>query len=331
MYRRISGTTLILGLILCILSAFSCLYSFTVNQSDSESFWIPNSLTIDLSADGKYSFSDGFGIDSIRLWNELGFTHRLSLVAVAESRVGINSEWDEWNERDNKLTQVYFRYNRMFSLLSYGVYTNSKIGMLERYPRFTDPLLIIENHELYFRPERIWGISTGMDARLGSFANLSIHTNLDSGDLSSNKPRPDIPNLYLRFRPEIYTDFGIAGHVGRIEGSKYLVGECFVYYSPTFFEDLETEVRLGKLAGRDETPYGVHFSVKKAFKYVSIGGFYQRRFNQPKGDKILGFYLSFISPKPLVDFMNLYRPTFDTNTNTLRANIPFFSAIIGRR
>lgn len=107
------------------------------------------------------------------------------------------------------------------------------------------------------------------------------------------------------------------------------MSEAFVHYSPTLFGDLRIDLRAGKLPGMDQTPYGARISLEKPFKYVALGGYYERRLNQPAGRQIMGFSWRVISPPILAKLMGTFLLAYDLRTNALRATIPFIKMNIG--
>ena len=300
---------------------FSKLYSQELPKD--RYFWTPKSLIIDLTGDGKWTSGEGFGIDEMRLRSTLNFTENSRLVAIAESRVGTDAKWNDWDKRDNKLTQVYFQYNKRLLILPYGLFLNAKAGRVEWYPLFADPRLIIENIDLFLKPKSIYGIHLTLDLPLSPRGDLNAHIGVDSGDLSADRPKPTFNDAFIRFTPKLLKDVGFCAQIGRTQGTKFLVSDAFFHYSPTFFGNLKIDLRVGKLAGKDETPYGARITAYKPFKYIGLGGYYERRLDQPENEQIVGFFGRIISPPKLAEFMDLFMISFDTNTNTLRANIQF--------
>jgi len=292
--------------------------------------WLPRSLTIESSGAGKWAFGREIGIDEVRLGSVLGFGRNLSLVAVAKSRVGTDAKWNDWDKRENGLTELFFQYYRRLSILPYGLQFRAKAGKVEWYPIFTDPELIIENMDLYLHPKSIYGVNLTTDVPLTSKDYLNAHVDFSSGDLSSAKPIPTFNNAFLRFTPGLFIkDLGLSTQIGRTEGTMHIVSEAFVHYSPTFFGNLEVDFGLGKLPGHDSTPYGARIAVERSFKYVALGGYYEWRLGQPKGERFMAFSWRIISPPQLARFMSTFHVMYSVGTNTLWAAIPFVEASIG--
>ncbi|MCX6841243.1 MAG: hypothetical protein NTX53_03015 [candidate division WOR-3 bacterium] len=313
---------------LVVLLGLPKLYSQELPRRRSS--WIPRSLTIESSGAGKWAFGREIGIGEMRLRSVLGFGWNLNLVAVATSRVGTDAKWNDWDKRENGLTELFFRYSKKFPILPYGLQVRAKAGKVEWYPIFTDPELIIENFDLYLHPKSIYGVNLTTDVPLTSRGYLNAHVDFSSGDLSSAKPIPTFKNAFLRFTPGLFIkDLGLSAQVGRTEGTRHIVSEAFVHYSPTILGDLKLDFRVGKLPGKDQTPYGARISLERPFKYIALGGYYERRLNQPAGRQIMGFSWRIISPPWLARFMSTFMVSYDTNTNTLWANIPLIAASIG--
>ncbi len=162
------------------------------------------------------------------------------------------------------------------------------------------------------------------DAPLNSKGTLLAHLGSHSGDLISQDVKPVINDAYLRYTPQLMTDVGVKVQVGESQATRHFVNEAFINYTPRFFE-IFFDVRIGKLAGVDDTPYGIHFGVERVFKFVRLGGYYERRLNQAEGERILGFYWSFVSSSIVGRLYNVYHLVYDTNTNTLRFFLPFIA------
>lgn len=284
-----------------------------------------NRFSIELSGNGKWNFTgEGFAMENFRLWTTLSIMRHLNFITLTESSVEKDAEWDDWEARENRLAQCYLHYYRTFSLLPYGFTLDAKAGKLEWYPNFSDMQFIVENIDLYEEPPSMYGASLRLTIPLNKKESLYAHFGGYSGDLSADKIEPELKDAYLRVTPELFKDVGLKAQIGQSEGTKHLVKEAYLSYAPTFFGNLTLDTRIGKLAGRDETPYGIHLGISRKFKYIELGGYYERRLEQdPDTEHILGFYWTILAPEPLVKFINEFHIMYDTNSDTLHFTIPF--------
>lgn len=296
-------------------------------------FWAPTSFSADLSGELMWSFGERVGMNEIRLWSSLSFPGHLSVCAVAKSRRDADATSSFWGKRDIRLAEAYLRYYAKLPIPPYGLRAIVKAGKVERYPRFSDLELIMENWDKYRKPDRFYGADVCLDMPLARSGWLNAHADFSSGDLASNKPVPVLYNAFLRLTPDLFVkDFGLTAQVGWTEGTSdrtdlaphvRWVSEAVVRYSPTVFGDLNVDLRAGRLRGRDETPFGARISAWKPFTYIALGAYYERRLNQPAGTQYIGFSGRIIGPPWLARFMSTFLICYDTNTNTLWAHIPF--------
>ncbi len=287
-------------------------------------FWAPTSFSADLSGELMWSFGERVGMNEIRLWSSLSFPGHLSVCAVAKSRRDADPTSSFWGKRETRLAEAYLRYYAKLPVPPYGLRAIVKAGKVERYPRFSDLELIMENWDKYLNPDRFYGADVCLDIPLVRSGWLNAHADFSSGDLASSKPVPVLYNAFLRLTPDLFVkNFGLTAQVGRSEETKHWVSEAVVRYSPTVFRDLNVDLRAGRLPGRDSTPFGARISVWKPFKYIALGAYYERRLNQTAGTHLMGFSWRIIGPPWLARFMSTFLICYDTNTNTLWAHIPF--------
>ena len=312
---------------LATLAGFARLYSQELPKRGP--FWAPTSFNADVSGEVMWDFGRRVGMNEIRLGSALSFPGHLSVCAVAKSRRDADSTSSFWGKRDIRLAEAYLGYSAKLPVPPYGLRALVKAGKVERYPRFSDIELIMENWDKYLNPDRFYGAYVSLDMPLAPTGWLNAHADFSSGDLASSKPVPVLYNAFLRFTPDLFVrDLGVTAQFGRTEGTSHLVSEAVVRYSPTVFRDLKVDLRAGRLPGRDETPFGARISVWKPFKYIALGAYYERRLNQPAETQYLGFSWRIIGPPWLARFMNTFLMCYDSNTNTIWAHIPFFEVDI---
>ncbi|MBN2466127.1 hypothetical protein JXD38_10955 [candidate division WOR-3 bacterium] len=318
----VSKKSLLLVTALATLAGFARLYSQELPKRGP--FWIPTSFSADLSGDVMWDFGRRAGMNEMRLGSEFRFPGNLSVCAVAKSRRDADSTSSFWGKRDLRLAEAYLRYSAKLPVPPYGLRAIVKAGKLERYPRFSDIELVMENWDAYLHPVRFYGADLSLDMPLVRSGWLNAHADGISGDLASSRPEPHLYNAFLRLTPDLFVkDLGLTAQVGLNEGTDDLVSEAVVRYSPTVFRDLKVDLRAGRLPGRDETPFGARISAWKPFKYIALGAYYERRLNQPAETQYLGFSWRIIGPPWLARFMNTFLICYDTNNNTLWAHIPF--------
>jgi len=307
-------------------SLFIFVPSLIFPQQDNSNFYIPANLTFDLSADGHYGFGEtnpGFSLDEIRSRISLGLKKYLSINALIKSRTPASERWDKFDKRVNRLTQLYLQYSNSWQALERSINLNIQAGKLEWYPRFTDPQLILEKIDLYLNPPALYGAIFMLDAEIIHNGYLSYHLGANTGDLKDKIYKGGISYSLFRSRIGIFQDFGTYVQLGKSEGSIFLINEAYFYYTPMLYKTVRLDARTGKLPGIEDTPYGFHLGAEILLKYIAIGGYYEKRIDQKKKDQIVGFYWRIIGPEFLATFMNEFRLLYDTNTNTLRFNIPF--------
>lgn len=296
-------------------------------QESAESYFKPRSFTLDISADGKQGLSKddpGFAINEIRFRNTLEFEKVFSLVSVLKSNRDENEKWYNFNKRKQKLAELYLQAGGTIELFERYLTSNLQAGKLEYYPNYLDPELIKENLNKYLDPPDFYGSILRMDYEI--YEPLRI-TSFFSGYYGyftdTKKSHGNVTNAYLNAQPEIIKYGGINVKTGITEGSKYAVSEAYAYYSPIVEDIVKIDLRAGKLIGIDAYPYGARIGAEILLKYIAVGGYYERRINQPENERFFGLYWRIIGPPELEKFFGDYQLIYDTNTNTLRFNIPF--------
>ena len=114
---------------------------------------------------------------------------------------------------------------------------------------------------------------------------------------------------------------GLSTQIGIAQGSQHIVNFAQILYKPKL-ENLQCDVRIGKLPTYDETPYGIHLGITRRFKYISLGGYYEKRLNQNTKGEIAGVQWNIIEPPKLAKFVSTFNLFYDFNTNTIWMWIP---------
>lgn len=285
------------------------------------------SLTFDISADGRYGFGSdrkGFQLGEIRFRTTYSINKNFNFVAIFRSRVPVNIKWDDWKNRINEFSEIYLHYFDFFNIEFLRLSLNSKIGKVEYFPKFEDTRLIVENFDLYLRPPQFYGATLTLNITTRKLNFVSFFFDGISGDITDfNSLKPDIKELVFRFYPTFFKDFSFYSQIGRSLSSIHVINYAYFIYSPGLFNYFNFSIKLGKLPALDAAPYGVRFTIEREFNFLLIGGYYERRINQPPGGSIIGFYWRILKPDELVEIFGAYRFMYDSNAGVLAFNIPF--------
>lgn len=312
--------------------AVTFLFTFLItspvlSQQSDESYFKPRSFTLDISADGKQGLSKddpGFAINEIRLRNTLEFEKVFSLVSVLKSKRGEDADWYNFNKRKQKLAQLYLQASGSVELFERDLTMNFQAGKLEYYPNYIDPELIKENLDRYLEPPDFYGSIMQLNYDIYDPLRIkSFFSGYYGYFTDTKKNHGSLTNAYINANPELIEYGGINIKAGLTEGSKYAVSEAYAYYAPVIENTVQIDLRAGKLIGIDAYPYGARIGAEILLKYIAIGGYYERRINQPSNERFFGIYWRLIGPPELVKFFGDYQLIYDTNTNTIRFNIPF--------
>lgn len=318
-----------------VVIVFFLFLSQTCFTQRSDFFLKPRALTLYANGNGMWEISEGVSgqwMDFLRIRGQLLLGWHLSLVAEDITRIYKNGPVV------NELAQAYVQYSnavshkRKFPLFRYPTLITISTGKLVWYPTFRDPRLIAENIDLFKDPVSFYGISADLNMPLLRDRSLSIRISGHTGDLIGNATGPQLENLYVNFRHAIYKKFGIAVQVGIAQGSQHVINYAYLYYVPKI-EQLQIGLKAGKLVSLDAIPYGFEISIERRFKYIAIGGYYQRRINQrsyfeqqKEGSQIFGFTWRITGPPKLKYIFDTYQFIYDSNTQTFRFIIPFCMA-----
>jgi hypothetical protein len=283
------------------------------------------SLSFDISSDARWRSGDGFAMEQGRLWTALRITPEISLLGLVRSPLDTSLNWYDFGRRRYNVAQLYAQYRNTLSISDIDVDYTARAGKLEWFPSFTEPRLVIEHIDEYLNPTSFYGVNLSAGAMLYEPFRISAYAEGFSGDLIDQNVKPQLTEAVLRAEPQLIGDLGIRAQVGKSPASIHAVNYAYLNFRPTFLEYLTLDLRGGKLAALDQTPYGVHVGLIGTFEYIELGGYYERRIDQEPGTQILGFYYRIIGPPLLARILGTYQVLYDFNTNTLRFTIPFIA------
>ena len=291
-------------------------------------------LILDINGGGVWemgSDKSGISVEELRLSGQFFFTSRISMGVMNKTRFRQNSK------TTNDFTQVYAQYtaflknSKKTGLWRMPSVVNLKAGWLEWIPRYKDPKLIVENLDRYMFPESFYGLDLNIVSPIDAQNHYVCYFNGILKDVF-DKNSIEIPNAYLSVNQPVYKNLSLCMQVGKMTGAQHIVNHAYLQYKPSFGQ-LTFRLKAGKLPALDQSPYGVEVGFERPFKYIAIGGYYQRRIDQQNnprvGDKqIFGFSIRIIKPKLLKDIFDAYNFIYDTNTEKLRFQIPVMSSEI---
>jgi len=286
-------------------------------------FFIPQTTSFSINSNFHWFINEGIHgkfVDQMYINANLRYNRNLQIVVINKTKLKNDT-------LQNKFSDIYFNYTNNFKanakipIFKYGSYLNLKVGMLEWFPTFTNVQLILENAEKYINPSQIYGGSIISITPLTRDIALNIHLGAHTGDLIYNKLDPELLDLYLNYTKIFKYSLGISTQIGIAQGSKHVVNFAHLLYQPKF-EDIQFDVKIGKLPTIDETPYGIHLGFTRKFKYISLGGYYEKRLNQDTKGEIAGVSWSIIGPPKLAKFVSTFNLFYDFNTNTIWMWIP---------
>lgn len=286
-------------------------------------FFIPRSTTIDLNTNFHWFMHKGLNskwTDQMYINARFKYTRNIDIVIVNKTK-SVN------DKLENTFSDIYINYRNDFKandkipLFKYGSYLDLKIGMLEWFPTFTNVQLILENVDKYINPSHIYGGSVLSRTPLTRDKSLNFQLAAHTGDLIYNDLDPELLDLYLNYTKIFIYKLGISAQIGRAQGSKDFVNFAHIIYQPKL-EEIQMDIKVGKLPTYEETPYGFHIGFSRNFKYISLGGYYEKRIDQNTKGNIAGVQWSIIGPPKLAKFVNTFNVFYDFNTTTLWMWIP---------
>lgn len=286
-------------------------------------FFIPQSTSFRVHSNFHwfmYKGVNGKWADQMDIDARLKYTRNIDVIVKNKTRM-VN------DKLENKFSNIYLTYNSHLKenakipIFKYGSLLSIKAGMLEWIPTYTNVQLILENVEKFINPSRIYGGSIVSISPLTGDKALNLHFGAHTGDLLYKKVKPELLNLYLNYTKTIKYSLGLSAQVGIAQGSKHVVNYAYLLYQPKL-EEMQFDIRMGKLPSIDQAPYGVHIGFTRKFKYVLLGGYYEKRLNQVAKEQIAGIQWGIVGPPKLVKLVNTFCMFYDFNTTTLWMWIP---------
>jgi hypothetical protein len=312
------------------LLGISCILS--QDSVKSVPFFVPQATSFEVSTNFHWVTHDGIKdkfIDQMYINAYFKYIHGLQIV-VTDKTKSVNGE------TKSRFSDIYitytdnFRANANIPVFKYGLYLNVKAGMQEWIPTFTNTQLILENAEKYINPQEIYGGSIVCSAPVTRDRAFSIYFGAHTGDVVHHYTDPELLNLYASYTKMSRFNLGLSAQVGIAQGSRHIVNFAHLLYQPKF-EELQCDIKAGKLPTVDAAPYGIHMGVKRDFKYISIGGYYEKRLYQNTRKQIAGISWHIIGPPKIAKFISTFNLFYDFNTNTVWMWIPFLKVDVQHR
>ena len=306
-------------ILLIIITYFSGItIVFSQDSIRKTPFFIPKISSLNINSNFHWFINDGINTnftDQMYIRANFKYSYKFELVVINKTKLKNDT-------LQNKFSDIYFSYRNNFKanakipIFKYGSYLNLKVGILEWFPKFTNVQLILENAEKYINPSQIYGGSINSVTPLTRDRALKINLSAHTGDLINKELDPEILDLFLNYTKIFKYNLGVSTQIGIAQGSKHVVNFAHLLYKPKL-ENMQFDVRIGKLPTIDETPYGIHLGITRKFKYISLGGYYEKRLNQDTKGEIAGVSWSIIGPPKLAKFVSTFNLFYDFNTNTI--------------
>lgn len=304
-------------LVLVSLVLMSCsLYSR--DSLGTRSPFLPLESGINSRLGFRWFLNDGFNARFIeQSYNglEVSFKHNISLTVQHKT-------FFRDDAIHHHLSDLRVSYRKLFTpednipILEYGTFLYVKAGVFEWFPTHTNVQQIIENAEAYITPPIIYGGSGYLRAPLLKDRSLQMYLGAHSGDLINNEAEAELFNAFLHYEKTVIFNLGVSARAGKAQASKHLVNHAYLFYRPKM-EKLSLDIQAGKLPAYDQSPYGIHLGMYRDFKYVRLGGYYQRRLNQQTKGEIAGVSWNITGPPRLAKIVNSFNIIYDFNTNTI--------------
>ncbi len=286
-------------------------------------FFIPQTTSLNVNSNFHWFISESTEkklVDQIYIRAKIKYSKNIQFIVTNKIKYK-NYKWQ------NKISDIYLNYTNTFNdknkffFLKNGTYLNLKIGKQEWHPTYTNVQLILENAEQFVNPSQIYGGSIILKMPLTKEKSLNFNFSAHTGDLIYNNLAAEILDIYLNYTKILEIKLGMSAQIGIAQGSKHIVNFAHLLYQPEL-EKIKFDIKLGKLQTYDETPYGIHIGLKRKFKYLSLGGYFEKRINQNTKGNIAGIQWNIIGPPKLAKFISTFNFTYDFNTNTVWMWIP---------
>jgi len=307
-------------------------FGYSQDSTKHVPFFIPQSTSFGISSNFHWFLNDGLKgdfTDQMYIQANLKYSRNFEFVIVNKTKSKNGS-------LQNKFSDIYFNYRNNFKandkipIFKYGSFVNLKVGIIEWYPTFTNVQLILENAEKFNNPSQIYGASMVSSTPLTKDKSLNVHLGAHTGDLINNNLNAELLDLYMNFTKIFKYNLGVSAQVGIAQGSKHVVNFAHLLYQPKI-EKVQFDIKMGKLPTNDQTPYGIHLGATRKFKYISLGGYYERRLDQNTRGEIAGISWNIIGPPKLAKFVSTFNLFYDFNTNTIWMWIPLLKIDINYR
>lgn len=306
---------------------------FIPNKTD---LFLHSTLYVNFEAPGEKGVLGGL-IKELRLQAFVDFQHHTRLIIKNETYIEPERFVNDiiyGKQIKNRFNEIRLNYYNTITIprdslwLAHGITFDLDVGRIEWLPRFSSPQLILANIPLYLYPKQFWGAAVQVSIPLLKNKDVEISLRGHTGDLfKRERLRPTLEDAYITAKR--FTDFklGVEVQIGRALGYSHVINYAHITFSP-LFEKVQCNIKLGKLPTFDESPYGIHFGISRKFKYLSIGGFYEKRLRESKNYKNAGIYWRLIGPPKLARFIRNYNINFSFNNNAAVAFIPLAQATI---
>lgn len=292
-------------------------------KNKNRSFFIPQSTVVAINSNFHWFIYDGFKgkfIDQAYISANIRYNRYIQIVIINKTKYN-NSHLH------NKFSDVYFNFTKNFKantrapIFKYVSFVNLKVGKLEFFPTYSNVQLILENADKFIEPRQIYGACIHTITPFLRDKSLNINLTAHTGDLIYRKVKQELINLNMNYTKLFKYNLGVSVQVGIAEGSRHIVNFAHFLYQPKL-KEMQFDFRIGKLPTHDESPYGIHVGFSRRFKYLVIGGYYEKRINQHFKGEIAGVQWNIIGPPKLAKLVSTFNFAYDFNMNTIWMWIP---------
>ncbi len=295
----------------------------TAERARTLPFFVPRSSSLQAHSSlywPMYEGLDGWSAHRTYLHARLYFSDALSIEArniTTHSKLPM----------ENRFATACFRYqNALFkgqevALMPHGAHIDLRVGMIEWTPVVTDTRIIMDNAQSFLSPPVVYGATAAVTIPILQDRSLTLFAAGHSGDYLHGELPAELTDLHLNYSKIFIHNLGIQAQAGKAFGSKHLVNHAHLSWQPRW-EKLTITIKAGKLPAYDQSPYGIHLGAYRNFKYVGLGGYYERRINQNTKGNIAGIRWSITGPPKVVRVVNEFNIIFDFNTTSWWVMIP---------